>query len=105
MALAETMTAGQALEAAMLICFGVSWPVDILKAVRTRATAGKSMGFMDLVLTGYVFGLAAKCLRAAQAGTPPEAVTALYVLNAVFIAVDIALYMRFRPRASGDSVS
>ncbi|HUS91995.1 MAG TPA: hypothetical protein VM695_09095 [Phycisphaerae bacterium] len=97
--LAMALTIGQVLEAGMLICFGFSWPVDILKTWRAKRTEGKSLIFMSLILTGYLFGLSAKLVRAAQAGETPERVTALYVVNAVLIAVDIALtwYYRVRP--------
>jgi hypothetical protein len=91
-----TSSVGQVLEGGMLICFGTSWPVDILKTLRTRRTEGKSVAFMTLILLGYLFGLGAKLLRAAQANEAPEAVTILYVVNAVLIAVDIALTLRFR---------
>ena len=85
----------QVLEAGMLVCFGVSWPIDILKTLRTRVTAGKSVAFMSMVLLGYCLGLAAKLILAAQPGRTFEPVTAMYALNAVLVAVDIALYMKF----------
>jgi hypothetical protein len=88
----------QAMEAAMLICFGVSWPVDILKAIRSRRMEGKSPMFMSLVLAGYLAGIAGKCLHAVSGHTSIEPVTALYAFNAAMVAIDIALYMRFRQR-------
>ena len=96
----ESATIGPLLEAGMLICFGVSWPVDILKALRTRRTEGKSLGFMALILTGYISGIAAKLSVALSAGRAVEWVTLLYALNAILVAVDIGIYLRFRPRAS-----
>jgi len=97
------LSVGQVLEGGMLVCFGVSWPVDILKTLRTRRTEGKSLLFMALILTGYLLGLSAKLVRAAQAARAPELITGLYVLNAAFIAVDIALTYRYRvrPAAAG----
>ena len=83
----------------MLVCFGISWPVDILKTRRTRRTAGQSAASLRRVLTGYLFGMAAKLMRAVQAGIAPETVTVLYALNATLIAVDIALYYRFRAQS------
>ena len=103
--IAAAWSLGQVLEAGMLVCFGISWPVDILKTLRTHRTEGKSAAFMSLVLTGYLFGMAAKLMRAVQAGIAPETVTVLYALNATLIAVDIALYYRFRaqsPAAPGE---
>ena len=89
--LASALLVGQVLEAGMLICFGVSWPVDILKTLRTRRTEGKSLLFMTLVLTGYVLGFSAKISRAAWANELPEWISVLYVFNAVTITVDIAV--------------
>jgi len=93
--MAATMDLPQMLEAGMLVCFGVSWPIDILKTLRTRVTAGKSVGFMSMVFLGYCLGLTAKCILAAQPGRSLEPVTAMYALNAVLVAVDIALYVKF----------
>jgi len=87
------------LEGAMLICFGISWPVNILKALRTRRMEGKSPGFMTLILIGYLCGMGGKFLRAGFDGRWPEPVTVLYVVNAVLVAIDLALYARYRPAA------
>ena len=95
------LAVAQGLEAGMLVCFGVAWPVDIYKTIRTRQVAGKSIGFMLIVLLGYVCGMAAKFYRAAL-GEPPETVTWLYALNAVLVAVDILVYLHFRRRVSGE---
>ncbi|HUU10879.1 MAG TPA: hypothetical protein VM431_10120 [Phycisphaerae bacterium] len=84
-------------EAGMLVCFGFAWPLDILRTLRTRRVEGKSVGFMSLILLGYVCGMAAKVIRAG--GDWPELVTALYAFNALMIAIDIALVLRFRARA------
>ncbi|MBN1943000.1 MAG: hypothetical protein JW849_06875 [Phycisphaerae bacterium] len=89
-------TFAQICEATMLICFGLSWPVSILKSLRTKIVHGKSAGFMWLVFFGYVVGLASKLFQAAAAGTWPEWTTPLYVINAAFVVVDISLYMRYR---------
>jgi hypothetical protein len=40
-------------EAGMIVCFGISWPVAILKTLKTRSVAGKSRTFLVLVLAGY----------------------------------------------------
>ena len=90
----------QVLEAGMLVCFGVAWPVDILKTLRTRQVVGKSVGFMALVLVGYLAGMAAKIVRAPE-DAMPETVTLLYALNAAMVCLDILLYMRFRQRPDG----
>lgn len=90
------VTVSQVLEGAMLVCFGISWPCSILKMVRTRQTAGKSTAFIILVLCGYLAGLSAKLVRAAQGGVMPEAISVLYALNALLVATDLVLFLRYR---------
>ena len=92
------MTAAQILEGAMLLCFGVSWPVAILKTWRAKRVEGKSGLFLALILAGYLAGLASKFVRAAHDGGRPEAATALYALNALMVAVDLGLFLRYRTR-------
>ena len=95
MILAQAATMVGVLEAAMLICFGISWPVDILKCLRTRRTEGKSLAFMSIILFGYICGIGAKISKASLKGEQIETVTILYVLNLVLVAVDIGLYLHF----------
>jgi hypothetical protein len=86
----------QVFEAGMLICFGVAWPVDILRTLRARRVEGKSVAFMGLIFLGYLSGMIAKFLRAGVAESWPEPVTLLYALNAVLVVADIALVLHFR---------
>ena len=83
-------------EALMLICFGVSWPVSIIKTIRVRRVEGKSLLFLLLVLLGYVAGIIAKLLYASAHHEPVQLVTALYALNGVMVLVDMVLYMKFQ---------
>ena len=96
--IADMIPFAQTFEAGMLLCFGFSWPIAIVKTWRTRHTEGKSLAFLALIFTGYLLGVLAKILRATASGASLEWVTALYVLNAFFVGVDIALYLRFSPR-------
>jgi hypothetical protein len=87
---------GQFFEAGMLICFGLGWPISILKSWRTKFVRGKSLGFLLLIETGYVCGIGNKLLRALHGGVWPELVTVFYLFNAVLVAVDILLFLRYR---------
>jgi hypothetical protein len=87
-------------EAGMLICFGVSWPVAIAKTLRAKKVAGKSVGFLALVFIGYLSGIAAKFAVHFATGEPMSWLVALYALNAAMVAVEIALYLRYRTAAS-----
>jgi len=81
-------------EAIMLICFGVSWPVSIAKAVRTKVVAGKSPMFMALICLGYISGLVHKALY------HPDLIMVLYAVNLVLVAVDLSLYITYSSRQS-----
>jgi len=75
-------------EAGMLICFGISWPVNIYKSVKSRTAAGKSVIFLYLVWVGYLSGIINKLINNF------DLVFWLYVLNALMVSVDIVLYYR-----------
>lgn len=77
-------------EALMLVCFGISWPLSIAKAIRTRHVRGKSCLFMGVIALGYVFGILNKVLQGY------DLVLWLYVFNLVMVLTDMALYVRFR---------
>jgi len=76
-------------EAAMLICFGISWPVSIIKSLRTRVVVGKSPLFMVIVCVGYMSGIIHKAVYS------PDWIVGLYCLNMALVAVDLALYVKF----------
>ncbi len=81
-------------EIMMLVCFGVSWPLSIAKAVRTKVVAGKSPLFMTIVCFGYLSGIVHKVVH------DLDPVVALYALNMLLVALDLTLYYRYLPRAS-----
>jgi len=85
-------------EAIMLLCFGVSWPISIAKALRTKVVAGKSPFFMAIVFVGYISGIVHKALHAF------DPVTVLYGLNAIMVAIDFCLYFRYLPPGAGAGI-
>lgn len=76
------------MEATMLICFGVSWPVSVYKSWTSRKTGGKSLLFLILIGTGYVVGSIGKIIFNFNW------VVAVYLINTLFVAADIFLYFR-----------
>lgn len=81
----------QLLETAMLVCFGLSWPMSILRSWRARTAKGKSLFFLCAIELGYIAGIAAKLLNDRL-----TYVVVFYALNAVMVAVDIVIYFRNR---------
>lgn len=80
-------------EVIMLVCFGLSWPVSIAKALRTHKVEGKSPIFMAFVCIGYLSGIIHKALF------DLDWVVGLYALNMAMVLVDMALYFRYVPKA------
>ena len=48
------------LEALMILCFGLSWPLSIYKSWTSRTAKGKSLYFEVFIWIGYIFGIANK---------------------------------------------
>lgn len=44
----------------MLVCFGLSWPLNAYKNYKAGTAAGSSWQFIALITAGYVAGIAAK---------------------------------------------
>ena len=79
-------------EIIMLLCFGASWPFNVVKSYRARTATGKSPVFLCLVLIGYICGVISKL-------TAPSFkwyVMFFYILNFVMVFIDFLLYLRNR---------
>ena len=79
------------LEALMVISFGFSWPMNIMKSLRTKSTKGKSLMFLLLIEFGYVCGIISKLVSGNI-----TYVFIFYVLNLLMVGTDIFLYFRNR---------
>ena len=73
-------------EAGMVICFGLAWPANIYKSIKSRSTKGKSVLFLIIVILGYIFGITHKILYSR------DIVLILYIINLLMVLVDLALY-------------
>jgi hypothetical protein len=91
------MSGTEICEGVMMICFGVSWPVAILKTWRAKRTEGKSLAFLTIIFAGYLAGIVGKFIK--SGGGVPEAVTLLYAMNALLVAVDLGLVLYYRRTA------
>lgn len=80
-------------EAAMLICFGLSWPVNIAKSLRSKTAKGKSIFFEILVITGYILGVIGKIISGNI-----NWVLAIYFLDIFMVAVDLSITFKNRKR-------
>ena len=84
------------LETVMIVSFGLSWPMNVIKSYKARTAKGKSLAFLLLIIFGYIAGIASKFLNEvymAQYGTKWY-VLFFYVLNFIMVSTDLALYIR-----------
>lgn len=77
-------------EIIMMICFGFSWPMNVIKSYRVRTTKGKSLPFLLLIIIGYLFGISGKLIS----GSFKWYVLFFYVLNFIMVGADLVLYFR-----------
>lgn len=84
------------LEVLMIVSFGASWPLNVLKSYKARTTKGKSLGFLCLILFGYIAGIISKLTNEAymQSFSSKWYVLFFYVLNFVMVGTDLCLYIR-----------
>jgi len=77
-------------EAGMMVCFGISWPVAAYKTFKAKCTQGKSFTFSCLILIGYICGIVHKIFFSY------DWVFWLYILNTLFVLVDMFLHLKYR---------
>ena len=80
----------QFLEAVMVVLFGISWPLNIMKSVKSRTAKGKSLPFLIFIWVGYIAGIASKLVS----DNNITYVFFFYVLNLVMVSIDFCLYFR-----------
>ena len=77
------------LETVMLVCFGFSWPLNVIKAYRAGTTKGTSLPFILLIITGYVAGISAKFISGQI-----NYVLVAYMLNLAIVSLNVVVYAR-----------
>ena len=77
------------LEATMLICFGVSWPINTMKAYRARSAKNMSLPFILMIISGYLAGISAKILT-----NQTNYVLVVYFVNLVVVSLNLVVYFR-----------
>lgn len=78
------------LEICMIVSFGCSWPLNVIKSWKTRTTKGKSLPFLLLILFGYICGITAKLLS----DNCKWYTLFFYILNFIMVGADAVLYYR-----------
>ncbi len=79
------------LETFMLVCFGLSWPINVMKAIRARSAKSMSLPFILLIISGYIAGISAKLLS-----HQINYVLIVYFINLAIVTVNLFVYFRNR---------
>jgi len=92
----EGITVYEIFEVIMIVSFGASWPLNVIKSYRARTTKGKSLGFLLLIFFGYIAGIISKLINEAymQNFATKWYVLFFYVLNLLMVGADLILYIR-----------
>jgi len=80
---------GSILETVMLVCFGFSWPLNVIKAYRAKTAKGTSLPFILLIITGYIAGISAKLISGQI-----NYVLIAYILNLAIVSLNVIVYFR-----------
>ncbi|MBQ3037830.1 MAG: hypothetical protein IJD30_01490 [Clostridia bacterium] len=84
------------LEIIMIVSFGFSWPMNVIKSYKARTTKGKSLSFLFLIFFGYIAGIASKFTNEAYMAAFNQKwyVLFFYILNFLMVGTDLCLYFR-----------
>ena len=86
------------LEVVMIVSFGASWPMNVIKSYKARTAKGKSLWFLCLIVFGYIAGIISKFLNEAYMAEFSQKwyVLFFYFLNLIMVSADLILYFRNR---------
>lgn len=80
---------GAVFETIMLLCFGLSWPINVIKAYKARTAAATSLPFILLIFIGYIAGITAKIVTHQF-----NYVFLVYLINLAIVVLNVAVYFR-----------
>lgn len=86
------------LEITMILCFGASWPMNVIKSYKSRTAKGKSIAFLCLIFVGYIAGIFSKLANKAYMAEFEHKwyILFFYFLNLIMVGADLCLYARNR---------
>jgi hypothetical protein len=76
------------LELAMIVSFGVAWPINIYKTITTKGKLTKSLLFSSIIMLGYIFGITHKIIYNL------DWVIVAYIINLIMVLADTLLYYK-----------
>ena len=74
-------------EALMLVCFGLSWPISLIKNIKANTAKNMSFRFTLLIILGYLAGISAKLMSRTI-----NYVFVIYIINLVVVCMNLVVY-------------
>ena len=86
-------------EIGFLVCFGASWPFNIVRAYKARTAKGTSLPFMSLIALGYIMGILKSIFvfigKRDSVSSPLKWVAiGFYIVNLSMVCIGIVIYFR-----------
>lgn len=75
------------LETIMLVCFGFSWPINLVKNIKVHSAKGMSLPFILLIIIGYIAGITAKIIDHKF-----NYVLVFYIINILMVSGNLIVY-------------
>lgn len=98
----------EVLEILMLVCFGFSWPINVLNSLKSKTSKGKSPTFNILIIVGYIGGIASKFIKMNSFMADPnkDALTkgififalVMYFVNMAMVTANLVLYFFYKAK-------
>ena len=85
-------------EILMIVLFGTSWPMNVMKSYKMKTAKGKSLAFLYFIFLGYIAGIISKLTDSdyVMKFSAKWYVLFFYVLNFLMVGADLVLYYRNR---------
>lgn len=93
-------TVSSVMEMLMVVCFGISWPLNIIKAFKACTAEGSSVLFYWFIWIGYLFAIIGKIALIIYHAPQPWYLTVrwyvmfFYLLNTLMVSCGILIYLR-----------
>lgn len=80
------------LEALMIVGFGISWPLSVYKAIKSKTAKGTSFLFLAFIECGYIAGITSKIVNPSFNWSTRWWVFVFYVFNLTMVTINIVIY-------------
>lgn len=80
------------LEACMIVGFGISWPLSVYKAFKSKTAKGMSLLFLLFIEFGYIAGITSKIVNPTFDWSTRWWIFVFYVFNLTMVSINITLY-------------